>query len=308
VTSVVLAGVGTAVGIVGLLRGLWPAPVSLASALRVLERDPGRDGSDLGDGALTGSSRRLSTLRVDRRLADHFARLVWRDEAIRGRLAPMLAVTGTSVQTVCGEVVLGAAVGLLLPGLGWTVLTTGGLNLPFVVPLWTGLVLAGLGGALPVALLQARANRARRDARRLVGSFLNLVVLSLAGGMGVESALHAAARAGGDQVSAQILEALALAQDAGVPPWMALDQVGRRLGVPELIDLAAVVGLAGSEGARIRTTLAAKAGSIRRRDLAEAEARANGVTERLFLPGVLLLVGFLVFIAYPAISRISSGL
>ena len=306
-TLVVLAAIGAAVGVGGLVRALSPAPVSLASALRALERDPRRDGSDDGDRP-PGIGARPSALRVDRRLADHFARLVSNDDAIGARLAPMLAVTGTSIETVCGEAVLGAAAGLLIPGLGWTVLTAGGLHPPFVVTLWTGLVLAGSGAALPFALLHTRANRARRAARRLVGSFLNLVVLSLAGGMGVESALHAAARAGGDQVSVRILNALALAQDAGFPPWVALDQVGRRLGVSELIDLAAVVGLAGSEGARIRTTLAAKAGSIRRRDLAEAEARANSVTERLFLPGVLLLVGFLVFIAYPAVSRISSGL
>jgi tight adherence protein C len=75
-----------------------------------------------------------------------------------------------------------------------------------------------------------------------------------------------------------------------------------------LEELAAAVGLAGAEGARIRLTLAAKAKSIRQHDLAEAESDANAVTERLFLPGVFLLVGFLVFIAYPAVARISAGL
>jgi hypothetical protein len=31
------------------------------------------------------------------------------------------------------------------------------------------------------------------------------------------------------------------------------------------------------------------------------------MTERLFLPGALLLLGFLVFIGYPAVDRILSG-
>jgi hypothetical protein len=87
-----------------------------------------------------------------------------------------------------------------------------------------------------------------------------------------------------------------------------LDHLGRDIGVSELTELAAAVGLAGTEGARIRLTLAAKATSIRRHDLSAAEAKANTVTERLFLPGVFLLIGFLLFIAYPAVARISAGL
>jgi hypothetical protein len=102
--------------------------------------------------------------------------------------------------------------------------------------------------------------------------------------------------------------ALVLAQDSGETPWDALDRLGRELGLNELTELAAAVGLAGTEGARIRATLAAKAGSIRRHNLASAESEANAVTERLFLPGVFLLVGFLAFVAYPAVARISAGL
>ncbi len=78
--------------------------------------------------------------------------------------------------------------------------------------------------------------------------------------------------------------------------------------VPELVELSLAVSLAGTEGARIKSTLAAKAASIRRHELADAEADANTISERLFIPGVLLLIGFMVFIGYPAIARLSSGL
>jgi Flp pilus assembly protein TadB len=188
------------------------------------------------------------------------------------------------------------------------VVTAGGVQLPFVVPIWTGLTFGCAGAVLPFAVLHSRASRARRSARRVVGSFLNLVVLCLAGGMGIEGALHASARVGDDDMSERILNALVLAQDAGEPPWDALDRLGRDLGITELTELAAAVGLAGAEGARIRLTLTAKANSIRRHELAEAESEANSVTEKLFLPGIFLLVGFLVFIAYPAVARISAGL
>jgi Flp pilus assembly protein TadB len=246
-------------------------------------------------------------LRIDRHVGDRLGALVDERTLVRQRVWPLLATTGVSMQELCAQVVLAAGVGFVLPGVWYAVVSAGGVHLPVVVPIWAG-VAAGCGGALlPVVVLQSRAKHRRRSARGMVGSFLNLVVLCLSGGMGIEGALHAAAQIGDDDVSERILNALSLAQDAGEPPWHALDHLGRELGVEELTELAATVGLAGMEGARIRVTLAAKAGSIRRHELADAESEANTVTERLFLPGVLLLVGFLVFVAYPAAARIAVG-
>jgi hypothetical protein len=79
------------------------------------------------------------------------------------------------------------------------------------------------------------------------------------------------------------------------------------VGVPELVELSTTLQLAGTEGARIRQSLSARAVALRRHEQAEAESEANAVTERLFLPGALLLIGFLVFIGYPAFARILGG-
>ena len=108
-------------------------------------------------------------------------------------------------------------------------------------------------------------------------------------------------------MSRRIAAALSFARDRGDTPWRALSELGRNLQIDELVELGAAVGLAGSEGARIRPTLAAKAASIRRHELARAETDANTITERLFVPGAFLLVGFLLFIGYPAFARISAG-
>jgi pilus assembly protein TadC len=247
-------------------------------------------------------------VRLDRYPARWLARVASERADVRSWLWPLLAITDGSLERLCGEVVLGASVGLVLPGLWWMIVTAGGVDLSISIPLWVGVVLSLGGGLFPILVLTSAAKRAKRSARRVVGSFLNLVVLCLAGGMGIEGALHASASIGEDAVSGRILTSLALAQDAGQPPWDALDNLGRDLGIAELTELAAAVGLAGAEGARIRLTLVAKANSIRRHELAEAESEANSVTERLFLPGVFLLVGFLVFIAYPAVARITAGL
>ena len=86
-----------------------------------------------------------------------------------------------------------------------------------------------------------------------------------------------------------------------------LGRLGHELGVPELVELSSTLQLAGTEGTRIRQSLSARAVALRRHEQAEAESAANATTERLFLPGSLLLVGFLLFVGYPAFSRILGG-
>ena len=171
------------------------------------------------------------------------------------RLGSALEVTGTSLETLCSQAVLGGIVGLFLPVACWGVISLGGLRIPLAVPVCGGVLLAGAGVLLPIAVLWTEARRRRRETRRVVGTFLDLVVLCLAGGMGIEGALHAAAQVGDDDVSARLLAALTLARDSGDSPWDALAGLGTELGVSELPELAAAVKLAGTQGARIRSTL-----------------------------------------------------
>ena len=79
-----------------------------------------------------------------------------------------------------------------------------------------------------------------------------------------------------------------------------MGRLGAAIGVDELDELAASLALAGTEGARIRSSLTAKSASLRRRRMSEAESRANSTTERLFLPSIILMVAFMVFLMYPA--------
>ena len=223
-------------------------------------------------------------------------------------LAPALAMTGTTFESWWLQTVLIGAVGLLLPVAFDVLLEAGGAGIPVVVVLLLSLAFTTGGAALSYSSLAAEARRQRVQARKAISSYLDLVVLCLAGGMGIEGALHSAAEIGDHPTQARLAVALEQARDDGTPPWQALASLGEQLGIGELRELAASVGLAGTEGARIRASLVAKAASMRRHELAEVETAANVVTERLFLPGVLLLGGFLVFIAYPAFARIATGL
>jgi Flp pilus assembly protein TadB len=169
------------------------------------------------------------------------------------------------------------------------------------------LVAAPVGLALPVLDLMNRARTRRRHARVVIGSFVDLVVLSLAGGMGVESALLTGAQVSPDWASQRITRSLLTARESGQSSWAALSRLGEEIGVPELVELAATLQLAGTEGSRIRQSLSARAAALRRHEQADAEAASNATTERLFLPGALLLIGFLLFVGYPAFSRILGG-
>ena len=299
-TLVLLLSAGIGFGVYGVVASLKPSRPSLAGIILGLS---GKDES-----RHVRKDRLVANWRVDRRLGDLLAASLGRRRRPGTALRLLLAQADVSFEDFCSDVVLGGAAGLLVPPLCWAVLRAGGLHLIFVVPLWASLVMCAIGCLFPLATVRAEARRGQRSARRAIGAFLDLVVLGLAGGMGIESALVAAADVSDSPTSRRVAAALTLARDAGEPPWDALARLGEEIGTRELHELAAAVSLAGNEGARIRATLSAKAASIRRHEIADAEAEANAVTERLFLPGVLLLVGFLLFIGYPAYVRIMSGL
>jgi tight adherence protein C len=133
-------------------------------------------------------------------------------------------------------------------------------------------------------------------------------VITLAGGSGVEGALTDAASVGHGFTAARLRRALEAARLRREPPWLALGRLGEELGIDELLELAASMQLAGAEGAKVRASLAAKATSLRAHLLTEAETQAQAATERMSLPVVLLFAGFLVFIGYPAITRVLTGI
>lgn len=312
-TLVILLGLGAGLGALGIVRALRPAPQSATAVLAALDgavaaRAPARSRAEDPAGAAPAS-----WVRPDRVLGTRMARAVddgrlpsWTEPA-RQVVGQWLSVCETTMAELCSQVVLGAGAGLVIPVLLMAVATAARTTLPAVVPIALGLLVGAVCAAVPVLSLRSEARDAQRSARTVVASYLDLVVLGLAGGMGVEGALHAAAGVADDRFSHRIAEALARARHAGAPPWRALAALGAEVGVPELTELSAAVGLAGTEGARIRQTLASKSASIRRHQLAEAETEANTLTERLFVPGAFLLVGFLLFVGYPAVARIVGG-
>jgi tight adherence protein C len=191
----------------------------------------------------------------------------------------------------------------LLGGVGGgLVMLLFGMGAGFVVMF--ALLGAALGFLVPEVTLTSEANAARKSFRHAYGAYLDLVNVMLAAGAGPEAALHTAADSGGGWAFLEIRNALAAARSTRRSIAEALADLGEELGVIELIELSASVALTGTQGARIRSSLAAKADTLRAHQVAETEADAESATERMTLPVVILLVGFLLFLAYPAVVAI----
>jgi len=215
-----------------------------------------------------------------------------------------LALAGATPEAWARDKLIGTAGGLGVPLMVWAALTGIGIQVPAAVGL---LVVAGgaAGWLLPDLKLKEQVEQRRKAFQYALSAYLDLVNVILAGGGGIETALVAAADAGDGWAFAKLRHALYRAQRINQPLWTAFDDLGAELGVNELRDLASSIGLAGAQGARIRASLAVKADTLRAHQIAETEAAAEATTERMNLPTAVLLLGFLVFIVFPAITAIT---
>ncbi|MFC7306808.1 type II secretion system F family protein [Streptomyces monticola] len=152
--------------------------------------------------------------------------------------------------------------------------------------------------------VRRRADQRREELRHVLSVFLSLTVIALAGGAGVQQALNDASQESEGWSAGRIRAALSAAELTRTGVWEHLRELGEETGVGELGELAAAVSLAGSEGAKVRASLAAKARAMRRRQLAQADGAARAATERMSLPVVVLFSGFLVFLGYPALAQV----
>ncbi len=157
---------------------------------------------------------------------------------------------------------------------------------------------------IPDLALRKEAEARRRDFRHVVGSFLDLVAMNLAGGRGLPEALMAASSVGDHWAMARIRQALSNARVVGITPWEGVSRLGRELGVDELRDLASALALAGDEGAKIKLSLMARAESMRRKELADVEGQAGERSQSMLVAQLLICAAFLLFLAYPATAQI----
>lgn len=218
-----------------------------------------------------------------------------------------LAVCGTSEEAHLAGKAVCAAAGLVTPWAAVVLLRVGaGISPGWTIPVGGCLALAVLLFFAPDMRLHKEAQRRRREMRHTLSLVLDLTVIALAGGAGVEQALTQAVAAPGGWAAGKLRHALHVARLTRTAPAVHLEDLGRTLDIADLTELAATLSLAGTEGAKIRGSLAAKARAMRRRRIAEADEAAQAATERMSLPVVALFAAFLVLIGYPALAFVMS--
>jgi tight adherence protein C len=305
-TTALVCGAGVGVGILIILRGIRPSRVPLSVALGRLHGLGGRVAQPhagpgtVDNGARTGGL----AAQVGRPLAHHLESLPLLPRRVRSDLA----VLGRPPERHLAEKITLGLVGLSMVPAFAEILALGGVPLGWALPLWAAIILGTAGFLLPDVGIHVEAGKRRADFRHALGSFLDLVVISVAGGAGVEGALTEAATIGHGWSFSRLRRALEEARLMRIAPWGPLGRLGQELGIEELSELAATVALAGAEGSKVRATLAAKAASIRTHALADAQASAEATSERMSLPVVILFAGFLIFVGYPALAHVLEGL
>jgi pilus assembly protein TadC len=294
----ILLGAGFGLGVLLLAIGLRPARPDLSTALARLHAPAAPAPAVLpGDEADPALVRRIKPLAKHLEAFNLPSPRVRRDLALIER-SP-LSLLAEKTTAAIGAGLLPAAASLAAAALL-------GMDLGPLTTIGAALLGAVIGFIAPDYQTRAKAAALRVQMRHDLSAYLDLTVITLAGGAGTESALAHAAAVGNSATFERIRRALTRGAHQGRPVAAVLTDLGTETGVSEFTELGASLALAGSEGARIRATLTAKAAAMRRQALAGEAATAGAATERLSLPLILLVVGFLVFIGYPAIAAVTA--
>lgn len=301
-TLVMISGGLVGLGILLLVVVLAPPRASPAAALARLDEDRTR----IRRGEMTSSAVRTGTREERMSAAGTRVRDLLQSIGIEmGGLRSDLSILGRTLEGHLATSVLTGVGGFFLVIFLDVVI---GFNAPGLQGMLGGFVVGVLGLLVPTLIVKSEAEEKRADFRHVVGSFLDLVAMNLSGGRGVPEALQSAAAISSSWGMVRIRDALLTARLHGVTPWAALGELGEELRIEELRDLAAALALVAEDGAKVRESLAARASSMRRRELAEAEGKAGEQSQSMLVAQLVLALGFLIFLLYPAVIGVFGAL
>lgn len=338
--NTVLAGVVLGLGIFLLLRALFPPRPGLLARLAAL--DQARDGTGVPRAPLIAPEEDVSEFRrtLGVRLARFYESRGWEARSVKADLALLGRSFEGFLAT---KLLLGVSGLLAFPLLvGWLALMEWGVSLQvplwsalivcvifFLLPdvqlkrdaavrrrdfrhavgAFLDLVAMNLAGGrgVPEALMMAVSVGSPAAAPGALNGTLNGTSNGAVAGAstgGASGAGNAAGPApGANWAMERIREALANARIVGITPWQALGQLGDEINVDELRDLSAALGLVADDGAKVRSSLTARAATLRRRELAEVEGKAGERSQSMLVAQLLLCAGFVIFLTFPAAMK-----
>ncbi len=281
-----LLGLCAYFGVVVAMRGWSPRQQSLAERLAAAGRPP-QPRRGLRDQLLGVMSADVSTvgssINADLAVLDKT-----REEYATSRL---ILVAGLTLMPVMFALFT-SATGVL----SWS---------PFAV-LVVGVLGAVFGFLMARAVLASQAAERRRAFAVELSQYLDVVALQVAGSAGIDDALQRGAAGASSPGLRQIRQALDRARVRNESPWDSLENLAERIRVPELDELVSTVRLGDDRGARIKTSLMAKADSLRASQTAHDLERAEKASERMGIPVTAMFFGFLLLLLAPLVSQLGS--
>jgi Flp pilus assembly protein TadB len=301
-TLPIVVGVVLGLGFYALIRALMPTRRSAVAQVARIDALRARGTAYESARQTKDAQGRFGTVRarIGVRVSEFYLQQGWEQRSLRADLA----VLERSWENFLATKVLLAVTGLIFGPFLFAVVWTMGFGSSPVIPVWLALLCAALFFFLPDLEVRRDAADKRRDLRRVIGAYLDLVSMSLAGGRGLPEALMAAAEVSDGWANQRIRNALADARITGHSQWQALGMLGEELGVEELKDLSASLALVADDGAKVRESLSSRAETMRHRELAEIEGSAGEKSQSMLVAQLLLCAGFLVFLIFPAAMRV----
>lgn len=203
-----------------------------------------------------------------------------------------------------GSKLITASLGLLIGPLLGLFAVMMGIEVPLLMPVAGSLGLAVVMWFMPNAELADKARTARLEFSYALGAYVEMVALERLGGSTVPAALQRAAEVGDSWPFERIGITLRRTQYTGRSPWDALADLGRELALPDLVDLADIMRLAGADGTQVYDSLRARARAMRHQLLSAQVSRANSASERIAVPVGLLVFVLAMILITPAFLRL----
>jgi tight adherence protein C len=309
VTGAAALGMGVGLGLFLLLRIVAPPRVAVsvalaridAAALSHTQPTRARGHRGVAAGRYGRWSRRLQA--VEWLLGERYAAALAERGLLGAGLRSDLALLGRDERAYTAHKLLAALATLLLSPV-LLVPASLALGTPWLVAAWVSVLAAAGAFLLPDARVRRAARERRRDFAAAIAAYLDLVAMRAASGSGVAEALRDAARIGSGGAFALLREALDDARLAGQSPAWGLRLLGEELDVVELRQLSAQLQLIDASGAQAEASLRAKADALRARQLTDAHGGANAQSQTMLIAQILLGLGFLIFLGYPALAQV----
>ena len=159
-------------------------------------------------------------------------------------------------------------------------------NHPFLIIVVTSLVMTLLGYMLPRSIVSLRRDRLCDQHRRGFPDFLDLLVICIEAGIGIDSAMERVGRDLGRSYPslAKNLGFLTLEMRAGRSTRDALDNLGLRLGIDEARSFARLIQQSEELGSSLVQSLRVYSDEMRAKRLSRAEEKAMALPAKLVIP------------------------